>query len=309
MRKKKGENNLTNPHDLLVKATLSHPEAIQEFAKAYFPADILKRVDLPSLKLTNKSYVTEELREFHNDLLFSFTIDKQPGYAFFLLEHQSTPDPLMALRFIKYNTCLIEEHIKEKGEKTPWPIIVNICLYHNANEKPYPYSTSIYDLFKDPLTAKALEMFTKFYLADLNSTPNQVLEGHGSISLMEKLLKYSRHRDAFNVLAKELEHSKGWLVVRGNYWKTVLVYSSYVIAKGEKSEKDLVSLFKEVLSKNEEEIMITIAQTIERRGEKKGRQESRLAIAKNMLAKGYAIKDIEEITGLSHEAIEKLKQE
>ncbi|MHB9147471.1 MAG: Rpn family recombination-promoting nuclease/putative transposase [Candidatus Amoebophilus sp.] len=60
----KGENNLTNPHDLLVKATLSHPEAIQEFAKAYFPAAIVERVNLPSLKLTNKSYVTEKLRGY-----------------------------------------------------------------------------------------------------------------------------------------------------------------------------------------------------------------------------------------------------
>ena len=58
---KKGKNDLQNPHDLLVKATLSHPEAIQEFAKAYFPADILKRVDLPSLKLTNKSCTSLDL--------------------------------------------------------------------------------------------------------------------------------------------------------------------------------------------------------------------------------------------------------
>jgi hypothetical protein len=42
---KKEKNDLTNPHDLLVKATLSHPEAVQEFAKAYFPAGILNRVD------------------------------------------------------------------------------------------------------------------------------------------------------------------------------------------------------------------------------------------------------------------------
>lgn len=67
---KKRKNDLQNPHDLLVKATLSHPDAIQEFAKAYFPANILERVNLPSLKLTNKSYVTEELREFHTDLVF-----------------------------------------------------------------------------------------------------------------------------------------------------------------------------------------------------------------------------------------------
>jgi hypothetical protein len=173
----------------------------------------------------------------------------------------------MSLRFIKYNTCLIEEYIKEKGEKAPWPIVVNICLYHNPNEKSYPYSTSVYDQFINPSIARSLGIFDKFYLADLNGTPNEVIESNVSINLMEKLLKYSRHRDAFNVLEKELKRSKGYLILKGNYWKIILIYSIYVIAKGEKSEKDLVNLFKEVLSKNEEEIMITIAQTIEKRGE------------------------------------------
>jgi predicted transposase YdaD len=88
-----------------------------------FLVDLLRRINLPSLKLTSKSYVTEELKEFHNDLVFSFKIDKQPGYAFFILKHQSTPEPLMALRFIKYNTCLIEEYIKEKDDKAPWAIV------------------------------------------------------------------------------------------------------------------------------------------------------------------------------------------
>jgi predicted transposase YdaD len=79
--------DLTNPHDLLVKATLSNPQALKEFAKAHFPKKILKRIDLNSLKLTNKSYVTEELKEFHNDIVISFSIDDQIGYAHCILEH------------------------------------------------------------------------------------------------------------------------------------------------------------------------------------------------------------------------------
>jgi predicted transposase/invertase (TIGR01784 family) len=54
---------------------------------------------------------------------------------------------------------------------------------------------------------------------------------------------------------------------------------------------------------------MTAARQLEKRGEVRGKQESRLTIAKNMFAKGYATRDIEEITGLSREAIEKLKQE
>ncbi|WP_083758824.1 Rpn family recombination-promoting nuclease/putative transposase [Candidatus Amoebophilus asiaticus] len=47
--------------------------------------DVLEKVELTSLKLTNKSYVTDELKEFHNDLIFSFKIDEQPGYTYCLL--------------------------------------------------------------------------------------------------------------------------------------------------------------------------------------------------------------------------------
>jgi predicted transposase/invertase (TIGR01784 family) len=314
---KKKNNSLNNPHDLLVKATLSNPKAIQEFAKAHFPADALKRIDLPSLRLTNKSYVTEELKEFHNDLVFSFTIDNQPGYAFCLLEHQSSPDFLMALRFIKYNLALLEDYLKGKDQTTPWPILLNICLYHNPNEKPYPYSTSVYDHFIAPDMAESLGIFTKFHLGDLNTIPDKTLATHGSINLMEKLLKYSRHRDAFNILAQELEKSKSWLLLQGNYWKTILVYSSHVIGRKGNSEKKLVNLFKDVLSKNENEIMRTIAQTIEERGEKRGIQKGiqkgiqvkAIEIAKSMLKKELAISLIQEVTGLSKQTIEKLKQE
>jgi predicted transposase/invertase (TIGR01784 family) len=150
-------------------------------------------------------------------------------------------------------------------------------------------------------------------MPNLKSISNQTLESHGSINLMEKLLKYSRHRDAFNVLVEELERSKGWLLLQGNYWKTILIYATHVIGKKGNSEKKLVNLFKDTLSKNEEEIMTTIAQTIERRGEKRGEkkgiQKNKLAIAKNMLKKGYDIKSIQEITELSKETIEKLQKE
>jgi predicted transposase/invertase (TIGR01784 family) len=43
-------------------------------------------------------------------------------------------------------------------------------------------------------------------------------------------------------------------------------------------------------------------------GRKEGMQARNVAIAQTMLKKGFAIKDIEEVTGLSKEAIEKLKQ-
>ena len=60
------------------------------------------------------------------------------------------------------------------------------------------------------------------------------------------------------------------------------------------------------------DIMKTIARQIEKRGEIKGIElgikNRNLAIARNMLMKGYDIKSIQEITELAKEMIENLKK-
>jgi hypothetical protein len=103
--------------------------------------------------------------------------------------------------------------------------------------------------------AKELGIFTRFKLADLNITSDKILDSRGSIGLMEKLLKYSRHRDAFNQLSQLLEKNKKWIILRGGYWKVLLIYSVQVIGKrlGKRSvsEKELITLFKDKLSVNE----------------------------------------------------------
>jgi predicted transposase/invertase (TIGR01784 family) len=215
---KKKDNSVSNPHDLLVKSTLSNPQYLQEFAKAHFPPEALEKIDHNSLNLTNKSYVSDNMKEFHNDLVFSFSMQGEPGYAYCILEHMSIPDYLMTLRLIKYLTNLIEDHLDGKDEKTPWPIIIPICLYHNPDEKPYPFSTKTYDYFSNPALAEKLGIFTQFYLKDYNRISDEQIEQHGSISTMEKLLKYSRGRDAFNELAKELERNGAVILLRRGYW-------------------------------------------------------------------------------------------
>jgi hypothetical protein len=62
-------------------------------------------------------------------------------------------------------------------------------------------TTSVYDCFEVPDIAETLGIFTRFKLSDLNSTSDKILDSRGSIGLMERLLKYSRHRDAFNQLS------------------------------------------------------------------------------------------------------------
>ena len=190
--------DLTRPHDLLVEATLSNPQALQDFANIYLPKQVLEKMDTNSLELTNKSYVSADMKEFHDDVVFAFTLKEHTGYAFCIIEHPSTPDRMLPLRFIQYQINLIEDYLKEKPEGTKWPIIIPICPYHNPDGKCYPYETRTYDCFLNPDLAADIGIFTNIHLQDYNKMPDTEIEKHKIIRLIEKLLKYSRHPDAFN---------------------------------------------------------------------------------------------------------------
>lgn len=147
---------INNPHDKFVKHTLGNPVGAKAFIQHHLPAEIVQKINLDSLRISNKSYVTPKFKDLEDDLVFECEINQQPGYIYTLVEHQSTPDYLLPLRLIEYKISLIREFLKGKPEKTPWPIIINMCLYH-GEEKPYPYPTNIYDYFVDPELAKVLK--------------------------------------------------------------------------------------------------------------------------------------------------------
>ena len=274
-------------------------------------------MDLDSLQLTNKSYVSADMKEFHNDIVFSFSLQSHPGYAFCMIEHQSTPDRMLPLRFLQYQVNLIEDYLKDKPADTKWPIIIPICLYHNPDGKCYPYETKIHNWFIDPILAKKIGIFTTIHLKDYNRIPDTELDKHKSIRLMEKLLKYSRHENAFNILVKELEEEDIITILQANeYWKQCYSYILHVVAKKDKSgesTKQLITLFKEKLNltESETETMETIAEALQREGIEKGiergRKQGMFDVAKNMLQRHVDMNFIRDMTGLSVEQIGSLQ--
>jgi hypothetical protein len=75
----------------------------------------------------------------------------------------------MPIRFLKYNTLLIEHYLKDNGPKAPLPFILNLCLEHGKLNKPYPYPNNLYDYFPNNHVAQKLgslyETFSKINLS------------------------------------------------------------------------------------------------------------------------------------------------
>ena len=108
--------------------------------QSHLSPELVKRIDINFVKLTNKRFVTEDLKQMHSDVVYQCNIDNKQGYIYYQIEHQSTPDPKLPLRVLEYNIQLLKQHMNEGHETLP--IIINEVIY--AGEKsPYPYTTDI----------------------------------------------------------------------------------------------------------------------------------------------------------------------
>ena len=306
---------ISKPFDLLFKHTMGSDVAIQDFLKNHIPAPIYQRIDPQSIQTTKQSYVPAELKELYSDLVCQCNIDGKEAFLYFLVEHQSTPSWRLPLRFIKYQTTLLEDYLSGKKEGTPWPIVLCACFYHGESS-PYPYSTKMHDYFTDPALAKEVGMFEQFQLIDLTIMDDAAMQQHGSLALMEQVLKYSRYRDFYQRVSALLDKYSVMLTDNANplgenYWHAVYLVTDYALQQQGYETEAAASLFAEKLnlSKTKEDIM-NVTQAIKQEGRQEGIQQEKLHIAQNMLSKLHLdIKAVKEATGLSEEELMKLQEE
>jgi predicted transposase/invertase (TIGR01784 family) len=132
------------PHDRLFKVTMTRPQVAQDFLATYLPDNIKSIVDLNTLQLQNETFIDDRLKGHLVDLLYSVNFADQDGYVYFLFEHLSTPDKLIAFRLLKYTLNIMDYHLYKSDDKK-LPIIYPIVLY-NGN-RPYNAATNIFELF------------------------------------------------------------------------------------------------------------------------------------------------------------------
>ena len=291
-------------HDSYIRRMLSDLEVAKSLMKSHLPSDIVKRVDWESLQLTNKSFVSEELQQFHSDIIYKCTIDKSQGYIYHLVEHQSSPDEWLPLRMLEYNVLLMRQHIEEGNKKLP--IIINTCIYA-GKKSPYPYSNDIYDCFEDVELAKE-RMFKPFHLTDLTILSQEELLKEGSAGLVKVLLKQGIKRDYLKWIKENRETLKK--MVGGLFG-----ISSVIYILGTDDINDPGELFEAILqvAPDKKDLIMTALQKLEHKsmqqGIQQGMQQGKVDIAKNMLKEGSDVGFVQKITGLTKEIIETLKQE
>ncbi len=134
----------STPHDAVFKTFLHHPETARDFLDIHLPAELRMLCDLNSLQLESESFIEADLRSRYSDVLWSLHTRNGDGYVYVVIEHQSSAEPHMAFRLLRYALAAMQRHL-DAGHKE-LPLVIPMLFYHGSqangaagiNAKTYP---------------------------------------------------------------------------------------------------------------------------------------------------------------------------
>ena len=271
----------SNPHDALFKAVFSQPEHARGELQAVLPPALVGALDWESLTRLPGSFVTPGLAERHTDLLFSIQVHGGgEALVYLLFEHQSTPDPLMAFRLLRYLLRIWQRWHDERGEGSPLPAIVPVVLYHGG--RPWSAPRAFEELVHVParLGAEVRPYIPSFrYLVDdLSQVTDEALRGRAMMTALAKLaavsLKHVRSGDdPIRWLAEWVELIHDVLQAPRGLEALERVLR-YIVLADERAEIEALRTFlgREV-GPEAEEAMTTIGQKLIEQGELEGQRK------------------------------------
>jgi predicted transposase/invertase (TIGR01784 family) len=223
----------------------------------------------------------------------------------------------MPVRILRYQLEIIQKHIDTYKVEDNLPLVVPLVFY-NGSDSPYPYTTSIYDLFAGYGLIDNIGL-GNFSVVDLTVTPEHEILQHKKLALLEMCLKHIAAREFIN---KNDHILKSFIVARANKISKKLFDStiSYLMRAKEKHELEpllgkLVENFadcKENIVTYAEELLQQGRQQGVQQGMQQGRQEGEYSakseMVKEMLKAGAELSFIEKVSHLSKKEIEQIKK-
>lgn len=149
-----------NIHGDFFRSVMSYPEVARDFLRNRLSSDLVQYIDWNTLKLIKKSFVKEQFKHVHSDVVYQCQLDlnnkKSTIYLYLIFDSQDSPDILTPFYVLQYRMDLMEDHINQ-GNKY-MPLVISICVYGGGS--PCTYSEDVYECFKNSTLAREMSIFS-----------------------------------------------------------------------------------------------------------------------------------------------------
>ena len=124
-----------NDHDHSYKLLFSHRDMVEDLLKGFVREDWVQQLEFSTLERVSGHYVSDDLREREDDIIWRVRWGEQWLYVYLLLESQSSVDRFMAVRVMTYLGLLYQDLIarRQLTEAGCLPPVLPVVLY---NGKP-----------------------------------------------------------------------------------------------------------------------------------------------------------------------------
>jgi len=307
----KNKNISPTPHDAFWKANLNDPKKAKQLIETHLSKEIVKHADFATLEAKPTEFIQHNLRSMVSDVLYSVKIKGKPAYIYFLWEHMSTAEELMAFRMLLYVAEIMKWHLAQGNDKLP---LVIPCVIYHGNQSPYPYSASIFDCFEDIELAKQ-HAFQSFELIDLTTTNDAEFAKLDPDLLFEYMLKHSRDNlveRLMQLLSAHPEQAHYFLNAGKNLLNQVFFY---IESRKDIDQQAIDQLIKAIDQSTHGEFMTyleRLEQNAQKQGIEQGIERGALEKAKetalNLSRMGLSDDKIIEATGLTKSTVLELKK-
>ena len=119
-------------HDGCYKNFFSHAIMVEDLLKGFVREDWVAELDFSSLEKVNGSYVSDDLRNRADDVVWRVRWGREWLYIYIIMEFQSTVDPWMAVRMMTYVGLLYQDLIRadQLSDRKKLPPVLPLVLYN-----------------------------------------------------------------------------------------------------------------------------------------------------------------------------------
>ena len=285
-----------NKYDNAYKFLFSHKKIFLQFLQSFINFDFVKNLNESNLELIDKSFVSEEFISRESDIIYKISLAEREFYILFLLEFQSTPDKTFPVRIALY-TLQLYDSIFRNSQKGLLPAIFPTVLYNGSNDWNIPVNIS--DLIEKTIPIQYIPSIEYFPLIEKDIHDDVLKQLHNLIAAVFYLEKRKKQEELQEAINEVLD-----------YIKTEDIFNIRVFAVW------LKRMFRQQVTNNEikkidnylgvKAMITTLAEAIEKKGIEKGIEKGIKKTAKRMKNEGFAIDQIQKVTGLTRKEIEKL---
>jgi predicted transposase/invertase (TIGR01784 family) len=313
---------ISNPHDRFFKEVFQDRDNVIDFIRGVFPPQIRDKLNFETLDSHGASFVDEELSEVFSDLVYTCEYNGKTVVQISLLfEHKSYYDKYHKMQILKYMVRIWESARKNKQKPCP---VIPVVVYHGEEKWHLRPLSSCFGDIEESLKEYIPDF--EYILSDFSGYSDEEIKNSlfSRVSLETAVLLMKNIHDE----EKLRENLRDYLAISRLYFreeKGLIFMRSlihYLYSAGDLPAKDVITAMSEITSEGGETAMSTATRLMEmgelkgiEKGIEKGREEGiekgvtteRIRTVKKMLMKGLPIDDIMDITELSAEEIEKIR--